>query len=173
MNRDEKQQHIDSLAEQLEANSYIYLTDTSELNAQTESNLRRMCNKKNVKLQVVKNTLLKKAMEKSQKDFSGIYPVLKGQTAMMFGEAGNSPAKLIKEFRKEGNTKPLLKGAYVEEMVYLGEENLETLVNIKSKNELLADVIFLLQSPARNLIGALQSGGQILSGVLKTLGEKE
>lgn len=174
MNKEQKQQLIDSLAEQLEANSYIYLTNTGELNAETEANLRRFCFKRNVKLQVVKNTLLKKAMEKSEKDFDDIYPVLKGQTAVMFGEAGNIPAKLIKDFRKEfNNEKPLLKGAYVEEMIYVGEENLELLANIKSKNELIADVVLLLQSPAKNVVNALQSGGNILTGVLKTLGERE
>ncbi len=174
MTKAEKQQLIDSLAEQLEANSYIYLTDTGELNAETESSLRRFCFKRNVKLQVVKNTLLKKAMEKSDKDFTDIYPVLIGQTAVMYAEAGNIPAKLIKDFRKDfKKEKPILKGAYVEEMIYLGEENLELLANIKSKNELIADVILLLQSPAKNVVNALQSGGNILTGVLKTLGERE
>ncbi|PID95264.1 MAG: 50S ribosomal protein L10 [Bacteroidetes bacterium] len=174
MKKTDKKQLIDSLAEQLEANSYIYLTDTGELNAVVESNLRRFCFKRNVKLQVVKNTLLKKAMEKSEKDFSDIYPVLKGQTAVMYAEAGNIPAKLIKDFRKEFNQeKPILKGAYVEETIYVGSENLEMLANIKSKNELIADVVLLLQSPAKNVVNALQSGGNILTGVLKTLGERE
>ena len=173
MNKVEKQKLIDSLAEQLEANQYIYLTDTGALNAEKESNLRRLCFKREVKFQVVKNALLHKAMEKSSKDFQELYPVLKGQTAMMIASAGNIPAKMIQEFRKTGNEKPILKGAYIEEMVFVGEDQLIALANIKSRNELIADVIMLLQSPAKNVISALQSGGNIISGVLTTLGERE
>ncbi|MCF8297285.1 MAG: 50S ribosomal protein L10 [Saprospiraceae bacterium] len=173
MRKEEKNQLIDSIAEQLKASNYFYLTDTSELNAQKTSDLRRLCFKKDIKLMVVKNTLLRKAMEKTDKDFEELYSVLIGPTSLMFAEAGNIPAKLIKEFRKtQKSEKPLLKAAYVEEACYIGENQLETLVNIKSKDELIGDIIGLLQSPMKNVISALQSGGQTISGVLKTLSEK-
>jgi len=124
-----------------------------------------------VKLIVVKNTLLHKAMERSGKDFSPLFDTLKGHTSIMIANQGNVPAKLIKEFRKS-SPKPLLKGAYVEEMTYIGDADLDLLIAIKSKNELIADVVSLLQSPARNVISALQGGGQTISGVLKTLSER-
>lgn len=167
----EKNKLIESLVEQLSNNETIYLTDISDLDAEMTSKLRRLCFKKNIKLMVVKNTLLKKAMERTEKDFEPLYDVLKGSTSLMFGEAGNAPAKLIKEFRKESE-RPILKGAYVEEMTYTGDDQLEALANIKSKNELIADVIFLLQSPMNNLMGSLQSGGNILHGVLETLSDR-
>ncbi len=173
MTREEKNQFIDSLAEQLNNSNYFYLTDIADLNSETSTNLRRLCFKKDVKLQMVKNTLLRKAMEKTDKDLEPLYDVLKGSTSIMFAEAGNVPAKLIKEFRKkEKIEKPLLKGAFVEEMSYVGEDQLDILENIKSKNELIADVIALLQSPVKNVISSLQSSGQTLTAVLKTLSEK-
>lgn len=171
MTREEKNKLIDSLAELLNNSPNIYVADTSELNAEQTSNLRRLCFKKDVHLTVVKNTLLKRAIEKSDKDLDELFDSLKGPSAIMLSEAGNVPAKLIKEFRKTSE-KPVLKGAYVEESIYLGEESLELLVNIKSKNELIADVIALLQSPAKNVISGLKSGGNTLSGILKTLSEK-
>ncbi|MFA8299842.1 MAG: 50S ribosomal protein L10 [Hyphomicrobiales bacterium] len=171
MRKEQKSQLIDSLAEQLTSTSHIYITDTSELNAEDTSNLRRLCFSSEVKLTVVKNTLLRKAMERSEKEFEGLYEVLKGSSSVMFSEVGNAPAKLIKEFRKTSD-KPILKGAYVEESIYVGDESLETLVNIKSKDELIGDIITLLQSPAKNVISALQSGGQKISGILETLSEK-
>lgn len=171
MRKEEKNQLIDTLAEQLESSANIYITDISDLNVEVTGKLRRLCFKRDVKLIVVKNTLLRKAMEKSGKDFSGLYDVLKGATSIMLSEVNNGPAKLIKEFRKT-SSKPLLKGAFVEEMSFLGDENLDTLVNIKSKNELIADIILALQSPAINVVSALQSGGHKLSGVLKTLSER-
>jgi large subunit ribosomal protein L10 len=130
-----------------------------------------LCHKREVKLIVVKNTLLRKALENSEKETETLYDVLKGNTSILFSNTGNAPAKLIKEFAK-ANKKPVLKGAYVEESTYVGADQLEVLVNIKSKEELLADVIALLQSPAKNLISALQSGGSTISGVLKTLEER-
>ncbi len=173
MNKEEKNQFIDSLTEQLNDSNYFYLTDISDLDSEKTTSLRRLCYKKDVKLTMVKNTLLQKAMEKTTKDLEPLYEVLKGSTSIMFAEAGNVPAKLIKEFRKaEKQEKPLLKGAYVEEATYVGADQLELLVNIKSKNELIGDIIGLLQSPAKNVISALQSGGQTISGVLKTLSEK-
>ncbi|HPE56202.1 MAG TPA: 50S ribosomal protein L10 [Bacteroidales bacterium] len=172
MRKEEKDQLIDELVEQLNNTPIIYVADTSELNAEATSNLRRMCFKQEIKLTVVKNTLLKRAMEKSEKNLDELYSVLKGPSSLMFSEVGNAPAKLIKEFRKTSD-KPVLKGAYVEEMTYLGEDQLEFLVNIKSRDELIGDLIALLQSPAKNVISALQSGGQKLSGILKTLSEKD
>ncbi|MGV6845208.1 MAG: 50S ribosomal protein L10 [Lutibacter sp.] len=171
MTREEKSQVIEVLTTQLTEGNIFYLADISGLNALDTSNLRRACFKANVKLAVVKNTLLEKAMEKADKDFGDLPNVLKGNTSLMFSETGNAPAKVIKEFRKKSD-KPLLKGAYVEEAIYLGDDQLDTLVNIKSKEELIGDVISLLQSPAKNVISALQSGGNKLSGILKTLSEK-
>lgn len=172
MTREEKSQVIESLTASLTGNDIIYLADISGLNALDTSNLRRACFKANIKLAVVKNTLLAKAMENSDKDFGELPSTLKGNTSIMYAETGNAPAKLIKEFRKKSD-KPVLKGAYVEEAVYVGDDQLEALVNIKSKEELIGDVITLLQSPAKNVISALQSGGNTLTGILKTLSEKE
>ncbi len=147
------------------------MADISGLNASDTSNLRRACFKANVNLAVVKNTLLAKAMEKSEKDFGELPTTLKGNTSIMISETGNAPAKVIKEFRK-GSDKPVLKGAYVEEAIYIGDDQLDTLVSIKSKEELIGDIITILQSPAKNVISALQSGGNTLTGILKTLSEK-
>ncbi len=171
MTREEKSQVIQDLTAQLGDTSTIYLADISGLDALTTSNLRRACFKANVKLAVVKNTLLEKAMEASDKDFGELPEVLKGNTSLMISEAGNAPAKVIKEFRKKSD-KPLLKGAYVEEAIYVGDDQLDALVNIKSREELIGDIITLLQSPAKNVVSALQSGGGKLSGILKTLSEK-
>lgn len=171
MRKEEKNQLVDSITELLNNNPTIYITDISTLNAEATSNLRRLCFKRNIKLTVVKNTLLKRAMEKSNKNLQELYPVLKGSTSLMFAEAGNAPAKLIKEFRKNLD-KPYLKGAYVEEVSYLGNDQLEMLINIKTKNELIGDLIALLQSPPKQVISGLQSGGQKLTGILKALSEK-
>ncbi len=172
MKREDKNQLIDVIAEDLKQSSYFYITDISNLDAGKTSKLRRLCFNKNVKLSVVKNTLLRKAMEKvDNKDFDELFDILKGPTSIMYAEAGNIPAKLIKEFRKESD-KPVLKGAFVEEVVYLGDDKLEMLSNIKSKNELIADIVALLQSPVKNVMGALQSGSNTLTGILKTLSEK-
>ncbi len=172
MTREEKSKVIEDLTGKLTDNNIIYLADISGLNAMQTSNLRRACFKANVNLAVVKNTLLAKAMEKAEKDFGELPETLKGNTSLMIAQTGNAPAKVIKEFRK-GSEKPILKGAYVEEAVYVGDDQLESLVNIKSKEELIGDIIGLLQSPAKNVISALQSGGGTLHGILKTLGEKE
>jgi len=171
MTREEKSQVIESLTASLTGNDIIYLADISGLNALDTSNLRRACFKANIKLAVVKNTLLAKAMENSDKDFGELSSILKGNTSIMYASTGNAPAKLIKEFRKKSK-KPVLKGAYVEEAVYVGDDQLDALVNIKSKEELIGDVIALLQSPAKNVVSALQSGGSKLTGILKTLSEK-
>jgi large subunit ribosomal protein L10 len=172
MTREEKSQVIEELTAQLANNTHIYLTDTSGLNASNTSELRRACFKANIKLAVVKNTLLEKAMEASDKDFGDLPSTLKGNTSVMYSETGNAPAKVIKAFRKKSD-KPLLKGAFIEEAIYIGDENLDALVNIKSREELIGDIVGLLQSPAKNVISALKSSGGKLAGILKTLSEKE
>ncbi|MDX1601571.1 MAG: 50S ribosomal protein L10 [Salinimicrobium sediminis] len=172
MTREEKSRVIEDLTAQLADNTTIYLADISGLNALNTSNLRRACFKANVKLAVVKNTLLAKAMESSDKDFGELPSVLKGNTSIMFSETGNGPAKVIKEFRKKSD-RPLLKGAFIEEAIFIGDDKLDTLVSIKSKEEVIGDIVGLLQSPAKNVISALKSGGGKIAGILKTLSEKE
>ena len=171
MRKEQKAQLIDSLYEQVSSYPHLYIADIGGLDSVQTSKLRRLAFRREVKLVVVKNTLLIKALEKTGIDYSELYPVIKGETAIMLSNSNNAPAKLIKEFRASA-AKPILKGAYVEESFYVGDENLETLVNIKSKNELIADIVALLQSPIKNVVSALQSGGNTLSGVLKTLSEK-
>lgn len=171
MKKEEKNLVVKILADDLTNNSNFYIADTSELNAEDTSALRRLCFKREVTLTVVKNTLLRKAMEKTDKDLDELYDILKGPTSIMFSESGNAPAKLIKEFRRTSH-KPILKGAYIEETTYIGDEQLDYLVALKSKNELVADIIGLLQSPVSNVMSALQSGSNTLTGVLKTLSEK-
>ncbi|MGB0294405.1 MAG: 50S ribosomal protein L10 [Flavobacteriaceae bacterium] len=171
MTREEKAQVVENLTAVLEGTSTVYITDISGLDAGTTADLRRACFKANVKMSVVKNTLLEKAMEASDKDFGELTTILKGNSSMMISDTGNAPAKLIKDFRKKAD-RPILKGAFIEEAIYIGDENLEALVSIKSKEELIADVIALLQSPAKNVVSGLKSGGSKLSGILKTLSEK-
>ena len=171
MTREEKNNMINSIKSELDNSSNIYLTDCSGLNADLTSKLRRACFKSNIKLSVVKNTLLVKAMEEVEKDFGELKSVLKGNTALMYSEVGNAPAKVIKNFRKKSE-KPILKGAFVEESIYLGDDMLDSLVDIKSKEELIGDIIMLLQSPAKNVISALSSSGGKLSGILQTLSNK-
>ena len=170
MTREEKSKVIEKLTTELAENTNIYMTDVSGLDAYETSKLRRACFKANIKLSVVKNTLLSKAMETSEKDFGNLDEVLVGNTALMYSEVGNSPAKLIKQFRKKSE-RPLLKGASIEDAIYVGDDQVEFLANIKSREELIGEVITLLQSPAKNLISALQSSGSTISGVLKTLSE--
>ena len=172
MRREEKNAIIDSLAERLKEYSHFYLTDTAQLNAADTSDLRRKCFENNIRLVVIKNTLLKRALEQSNGNFEELYPVLKGTTSIMFAQSGNIPAKLIKEFRKK-HDKPVLNGAYVQESVYLGDNMLDALISIKTKEELIGDIIMLLQSPAKNVISALKSGGNIIHGVLETLSMRE
>ena len=172
MKREEKSTIIERLTEQINQANNFYLADISELNAEDTFELRKACFKSDIKLTVVKNTLLKKAFEKSEKELDEVYPVLKQNTSIMFCDVANAPAKLIKEFRKK-NEKPILKAAYVQESVYIGDEMLENLVNIKSKEELIGDIIMILQSPMNNVLSALQSGKNILAGVVKTLSERE
>lgn len=172
MKKEEKSVVIDSLVEQLANNSHFYLTDISSLNAEKTSDLRRTCFKKNIKMLVVKNSLLKKALERStEKDYQPLFGSLKGSTAIMFSEVGSDPAKLIKEFRLK-NDKPVLKAAFVEESVYIGDDQLDALASIKSKDEVIGEIIGLLQSPAKNVVSALKSGGGKIAGIVKTLSEK-
>jgi len=172
MTREEKSQVIETLTAQLSENATIYLADISGLDAGATTNLRRACFKAGVKLNVVKNTLLAKAMESCDKDFGELSGVLKGNTSLMVSEASNAPAKVIKEFRKKSD-KPLLKGAFIEEAIYVGDDQLDALVDIKSREELIGDIIGLLQSPAKNVISALKSGGSTIAGIVKTLSERE
>ena len=172
MRREEKDVIIENLAQRLNQTKHFYLTDISELNAEETSNLRRKCFEREISLMVVKNTLLRKAMEQCEGDFNDLYDVLKDSTSIMFCETGNIPAKLIKEFRKTME-KPVLKAAFVEESIYIGDDQLDALSNIKSKNELLGDLLMLLQSPATNLVSALASSGSRMVGALQTLSEKE
>jgi len=171
MRKEDKTVVIEQIATTVGKYANFYLMDIATLNAAKTSNLRRECSKQEIKLLVVKNTLFKKALEKIEGDYSALDPALKGNTAVMFSNNANSPAQLIKTFAK-GTDIPKLKAAYVQESFYIGAENLEMLITIKGKNELIGDVIALLQSPAKNVISALQSGGQTIHGVLKTLAEK-
>ena len=172
MKKEDKAQVIEMIGNTLSQYSAVYLTQTQGLDAEKTSALRRACFKGDIKMLCVKNTLLKEAFKNSDVDFSGLYDLLHGETTLLLSNVGNAPAKLIKNFRKKDDTLPMLKGAYVEESVYIGEDQLEVLANIKSKNELIADVIALLQSPAKNVVSALQSGGNKLHGILETLSNK-
>ena len=171
MTREEKSLEIKEILEVLKSNQNIYLTDISGLNALETSNLRRMCFKAGVKLSVVKNTLLEKAMNDSDKDFGSLKDILKGNTSVMIAEVSSAPAKVIKNFRKKSD-KPILKGAMIEEDIYIGDDQVEMLFAIKSKEELVGDIILLLQSPAKNVISALTSSSGKLSGILQTLTNK-
>ena len=172
MTREEKNKQIEDLMTILDATNNLYIADTSGLNAEQTSDLRRACFKADIEMTVVKNALLKKAMERSPKNFDDIYEALKGNSSIMISEVGNAPAKLIKDFRKKAN-KPLLKAAYIDEAIFVGDNQLDTLVNLKSKNELIGEIILLLESPMKNVISALQGGGgQTIAGLLKTLEER-
>lgn len=173
MKKEDKALVIAKIAETLKAYNGFYLVETAGMDAEKTSELRRACFKADIKLMVVKNTLLHKALESLDADFSELYPALAGSTSLMCTNVGNAPAKLLKDFVKKGDTLPALKGAYVEETVYMGADQLDALAAIKSKNELIADVIALLQSPAKNVVSALQSGSTKLHGILETLSNKE
>lgn len=171
MKREEKQLIIDNLANQIQSYKHLYISDISGLDAAATQDLRKECFKANIKLIQVKNTLLKVALDNLENNYEELYVALAGSSAVMLTETGNAPAKLIKEFRKKYD-KPLLKGAFVEECVYVGEQSLDALVNIKSKEELLGDIIGMLQSPMQNLISSLESGKNTIGGVLKTLEDR-
>lgn len=171
MKRTEKHEIVNNLVEKFNEAKHLYFIDISGLNAEQSSKLRRQCFNEEVELLMVKNTFITKALEQVEGDYSEIIDSLTGSTSIMFSEVGNKPAKLIKNYRKEAD-KPIIKSAFVEETVYVGDNNLDALVAIKSKEELIGDVLTLLQSPANNLLSALQSGGNKLTGVLKTLENK-
>lgn len=172
MTKEQKALYIDELAAQLKEAGIFYLADTSELTVEVVNNLRRKCFQSNITLKVVKNTLLEKAMEKVEdRDYSDLKSVLAGPTSIMFAEVGNVPAKLIKEFRKKSK-KPVLKGAYIDEAIFIGDNQLDALATLKSKEELIGEIIGLLQSPAKNVISALKGQGGKIAGILKTLEER-
>lgn len=170
MKKEVKDTIITELGQKIQEFPHFYLVDVTGLDAEKTSNLRRKCFKSEIKMVVVKNTLLHKAFEASDIDFSELYGSLKGTTAVMFTNVANVPAKLLKEYEKEGV--PALKAAYAEESFYVGADKLAELASLKSKNEVIAEIVALLQSPAKNVLSALQSGGDTIHGVLKTLGER-
>ncbi len=172
MNKEDKSLLVKELAQNIAEYNHFYVVDAGDMDSVKTSDLRRLCFNKEVKMMMVKNTLFIKALEQTEGNYEDLYDTLKGSSAIFFSNTGNVPAKLIKEFSK-ANKKPVLKSAYVEESVYVGAESLEALVSIKSKEELLGDIITLLQSPAKNVISALQSGGSTIHGVLQTLAERE
>lgn len=172
MTREEKAKYIDDLAAELKEANVFYLADTAELTVDVINNLRRRCFQSNIRMRVVKNTLLEKAMDRVEgKDFGGLRGTLAGATSIMFSEVGNAPAKLIEDFRRK-NEKPILKGAYIDEAVFIGDNQLSTLVSLKSREELIGDIIGLLQSPAKNVVSGLTGAGSKIAGILKTLEER-
>lgn len=174
MRKEDKALVIESISAQIQETPNFYIADISGLNAEQTTKLRRACFEKGIKLVVVKNTLLEKAIEgMNNEEMKLLYPILAGPTAIMYTETANAPARLIKKFNDEGMEKPLLKGAYVQECTFIGADKLDELCNIKSREELIGDIIGLLQSPARNVISALQSAGGTLAGIVKTLSERE
>lgn len=172
MKKTEKAEIINDLKDRLSSASFFYLTDSSELDVATVNALRRLCFEKGVYFKVAKNTFIKRALDESEGDYSELYPLLKGATSIMISETSNTPAKLIKEFREKSD-KPVLKGAYIDSDVYLGDEQVETLSKLKSKEELIGEVITLLQSPAKNVISALKGQEGKIAGLVKTLQERD
>jgi len=173
MTRTEKSQFIEALSTQLQESEYFYVTDSSALTVEQVNILRRQLFENGIEMKVVKNTLMRKALDKlpPEKNVSQLYEALKGPTSIMFTEVANAPAKILKEFRKT-HDKPVLKAAYIDSDVFLGDEQIGTLSELKSKEDLLGEVIGLLQSPARNVLAALQSGSQTLAGLVKALEER-
>ncbi len=171
MKKEEKHEIVLDLKEKLTAHNNFYITDTSNLTVAQVNVIRRKCFEKGIKMQVAKNTLIRKAMEATGNDYSELFGSLKGTSAIMFSEVGNAPAKLIKEVRKNGD-KPALKAAYIDSAIFIGDNQLEALIQLKSKEELIGDIIALLQSPAKNVISGLKASGGKLAGILKTLEER-
>ena len=171
MKKEDKVNSIAHIGDVIKEYAHFYLVDVTAMNAAATNAMRAKCYKQEVKMLVVKNTLLKKAFEAAEVDFSPLYSCLKGTTALLLSNTANAPAKLIKDVAGKAEI-PALKGAYAEESFYVGAEQLDALINIKSKNELIAEVVALLQSPIKNVVSALQSGGNTIHGVLKTLGER-
>lgn len=171
MKKEEKHEVVLALTETIAEYGNFYITDTANLSVAKINNIRRKCFESDIKMQVAKNSLIRKAMEASEGDYSEIFDVLKGSSSIMFSKSGNAPAKLIKQLRKAGD-KPVLKAAYIDSSIFIGDNQLDILVNLKSKEELVADIITLLQSPIKNVISGLQSGGNKLAGIVKTLQER-
>jgi len=171
MNKEEKHELVLALTEQIKEYGNFYITDTSDLTVAKVNHIRRKCFESDITMQVAKNSLIKKAMENIDGDFSSLYEVLKGSSSILFSKSSTAPAKLIKQLRKTGE-KPILKAAYIDSAVFIGDKQLDTLINLKSKEQLIGEIIGLLQSPAKNVISALQSGGNKLAGIVKTLQER-
>jgi len=171
MNKEEKHELVASLAEQMKEYGNFYITDTANLTVAKVNHIRRQCFESDITMLVAKNSLIKKAMETVGGDFTPMYDVLKGSSSILFSKSGTAPAKLIKQLRKKSD-KPILKAAYIDASIFVGDNQLDTLINLKSKEQLVGEIIGLLQSPAKNVISALQSGGNILAGVVKTLQER-
>jgi len=171
MNKEEKYDLVLALTEQMKEYGNFYITDTSNLSVAKVNDIRRKCFDADIKMQVTKNSLIKKAMEAAGGDFAPIYDVLKGSSSILFSKSATAPAKLIKQLRKAGD-KPVLKAAYIDSAIFIGDNQLDTLTKLKSKEQLIGEVIGLLQSPAKNVISALQSGGNTLAGLVKTLQER-
>jgi large subunit ribosomal protein L10 len=171
MKKEEKQEIVQALTEQLNAHSNFYITDTADLTVEKINSIRRKCFENGITIQVAKNTLIQKAMEAAGGDYAELYEVLKGSSTIMFSSSANAPAKLIKELRKSGD-KPVLKAAYIDSAFFIGDKTLDSLVNLKSKEQLIGEIIGLLQSPAKNVISGLKSGGGKLAGIVKTLQER-
>lgn len=171
MRKEEKQEIVKALVDQIKSSGNFYITDTADLTVEKVNDIRRECFKKGISMRVAKNTLIRKALEESGVGSDELYGVLKGASTIMFSEVANAPAKMIEALRKKGD-KPIIKAAYVEETTFIGDDQLKTLATLKSRDELIGDVIGLLQSPAKNLISALQSGGSTISGLVKALEER-
>ena len=171
MNKEEKHDLVLALTEQMKEYGNFYITDTSNLTVAKVNDIRRQCFENEITMQVTKNSLIKKAMDNIEGDFAPLYDVLKGSSSIFFSKSATAPAKLIKKLRKKGD-KPVLKAAYIDSSLFIGDNQLDTLINLKSKEQLVGEIIGLLQSPAKNVISALQSGGNILAGVVKTLQER-
>ncbi len=172
MRKEEKQEIVQALTEQIKEYGNFYITDTADLTVAKINSIRRKCFESGITIQVAKNTLIRKAMEAAGGDFEEVFGVLKGSSTIMFSNSGNAPAKLIKQLRKQGD-KPVLKAAYIDSAIFIGDNQLEALVNLKSKEELVGEIIGLLQSPAKNVISALKSGGNTIAGLVKTLQERQ
>lgn len=171
MKKEEKYEVVNALAEEIKEYGNFYITDTSNLSVAKINAIRRKCFENDIKMKVAKNSLIKKAVEAVGGDFTPMYDSLKGSSSVMFSKSGNAPAKLIKELRKTGD-KPVLKVAYIDASFFIGDNQIDTLINLKSKEQLIGDIIGLLQSPAKNVVSALQSGGNKLAGIIKTLQER-
>jgi large subunit ribosomal protein L10 len=171
MNKEEKHEVVLALTEQMKEYGNFYITDTSNLTVAKVNDIRRKFFESDITMQVAKNSLIKKAMEAVGGDFSPMYDALKGSSSILFSKSATAPAKLIKQLRRTGD-KPILKAAYIDSSVFIGDKQLDTLINLKSKEQLIGEIIGLLQSPAKNVISGLQSGGNKLAGIVKTLQER-